>query len=89
MFIAIVKISIRAIKFEDITVTFQPTNPSKPIIIKTEKKQLNNGMNTQSKLLKTNHRVQTINIKTPAPNTTISFFIYVIMSSAIIGIPPK
>ena len=45
MFIAIVKISIKAIKFEDITVTFQPTNPKRPIIIKTEKKQLKRGKN--------------------------------------------
>ena len=37
MFIAIVKISIKAIKFDDITVTFHPTKPKKPIIIKTEK----------------------------------------------------
>ena len=46
MFIAIVKISIRAIKFEDITVTFHPTNPSKPTIMETEKKQLKSGINT-------------------------------------------
>ncbi len=32
---------------------------------------------------------QRIKINTPAPNTTISFFMYVIISSAIIGIPPK
>ena len=34
-------------------------------------------------------RVTTINKKTPAPKTIISFFINVIMSSAIIGIPPR
>ena len=89
MFIAIVKISIKAIKFEDITVTFQPTNPKRPTIIKTEKKQLRSGMNTQVKLLKTNQSVQIIKINTQAPKTIMSFFIYVIMSSAIIGIPPK
>ena len=86
---AIVKININAIKLEDITVTFQPTKPRKPTIIKTEKKQLKRGINTQSKLLKTNQRVQTINKNTPAPKTTISFFINVIISSAIIGIPPR
>ena len=89
MFIAIVRISIKAIKFEDITVTFQPTNPKRPTIIKTEKKQLRSGIKTHNKLLKTNQSVQTIKINTPAPNTIISLFIYVIMSSAIIGIPPK
>ena len=89
MFIAIVRISIRAMKFEDITVTFQPTNPSKPTIIRTEKKQLKSGINTHNKLLNTNHSVQIMKRNTPAPNTIISFFIYVIISSAIIGIPPK
>ena len=75
MFIAIVRISIKAIKFEDMTVTFQPINPSKPIIMRTEKKQLKSGINTHNKLLNTNHNVHTIKIKTPAPNTIISFFI--------------
>ena len=89
MFIAIVKISIRAIKFEEITVTFHPTNPSSPTIIKTEKKQLRRGTKTHNKFLKTNQSVQTIKRNTPAPNTIMSFFIYVIISSAIIGIPPK
>ena len=65
---------MRAIKFDEITVTFQPNNPKIPTIIKTEKKQLKRGMNTQRKLLKTNHKVQIIKRKTPAPKTTISFF---------------
>ena len=60
MFMAIVRISIRAIKFEDITVTFHPTSPSKPTIIQTEKKQLKSGINTHIKLLKTNQSVQTM-----------------------------
>ena len=89
MFIAIVKISIRAMKFEDITVTFHPTNPSKPTIMQTEKKQLNSGINTHVKLLKTNQSVQTIKRNTPAPNTIMSFLINDIMSSAIIGMPPR
>ena len=89
MFIAMVSISIRAIKFDDITVTFQPTNPKKPTIIVTEKKQLKRGTNTQSKLLKTNQSVKIIKRKTPTPKTTMSFFMKVIMSSAIIGIPPR
>ena len=86
---AILRISIRAIKFDDITVTFQPSKPNNPIIIKTEKKQLKSGINTHKKLLKTNHSVKIIKMKTPAPKTIISLFTYVIMSSAIIGIPPK
>ena len=61
-------------KLEDITVTFQPTNPSKPTIIRTEKKQLKSGMNTHNKLLKTYQSVQIINRNTPAPNTIMSFF---------------
>tara|TARA_B100000427_G_scaffold87421_1_gene71891 strand:+ start:477 stop:662 length:186 start_codon:yes stop_codon:yes gene_type:complete len=59
--------SIKAIKFEDITVTFHPTKPSKPIIIKTEKKQLAMGMTIQIHDLNTYQRVAIINIKTPTP----------------------
>ena len=40
MFIAIVRINIKAIKFDEMTVTFHPTNPRKPIINVTEKKIL-------------------------------------------------
>ena len=40
MFIAIVKINIKAMKLDEITVTFQPSNPSRPVIITTAKKQL-------------------------------------------------
>ena len=56
----IFKISIKAIKFEDITVTFQPTNPKKPTIINTEKKQLKSGINTHKKFLNTNQSVAII-----------------------------
>ena len=80
---------IRAIKFEEMTVTFHPSNPSSPIIINTEKKQLFNGMIIHKIFLKINQSVATINKNTPAPKTIISFFINVIMSSTIIGIPPK
>ena len=76
-------------KFDEITVTFQPNKPSKPIIIITEKKQLLIGTIIQINFLKTNQRVAMINNNTQTPNTTISFFINVIISSAIIGIPPK
>ena len=43
MFIAIVSINIIAIKFDDITVTFQFIRPKNPIIIITAKKQLEIG----------------------------------------------
>ena len=89
IFIAIVKISISAMKFEDITVTFQPNKPKIPIIMITEKKQLLIGTTIHINFLKTNHKVAIINKKTPIPKTTISLLIKVIISSAIIGIPPK
>ena len=72
---AIVKISIRAIKFEDITVTFHPTKPKSPIIIITEKKQLLIGTKIQINFLKTNQSVAIIKINTPSPNTMISLFL--------------
>ena len=89
IFIAIVRININAIKFEDITVTFQPNKPNNPVIIITENTQLLIGTKTQINFLNTNHKVAMINKKTPSPNTIISLFINDIMSSAIIGIPPK
>ena len=84
-----VNINISAMKLDEMTVTFQPTKPKKPIIIRTEKKQLRSGIKTQRKFLNTYQSVRTINKNTPAPKTTISFFIKVIISSAIIGIPPR
>ena len=89
MFIAIVKINIKAMKFDEITVTFHPSSPSNPVIITTEAIQLLIGTIIQISFLKTNHRVAIINNKTPIPKTTMSLLIKVIMSSAIIGIPPK
>ena len=61
MFMAIVNMSINAIKFEEITVTFQPRIPSKPIIITTENRQLLIGTTIQINFLKTNHNVKMIN----------------------------
>jgi agmatine/peptidylarginine deiminase len=89
MFIAMVNISINAIKFEEITVTFHPRIPSRPIIITTENRQLLIGTIIQINFLKTNHKVAIINYKTPKPKTTISLLMKVIISSAIIGIPPR
>ena len=85
---AIVNMSINAIKFEEMTVTFQPRIPSKPIIITTENRQLLIGTTIQINFLKTNHKVAIINNKTPKPKTTISLLMKVIISLAIIGIPP-
>ena len=86
---AMVNMSIKAIKFEEITVTFHPRIPSKPIIITTENKQLLIGTIIQINFLKTNHRVAIINKRTPKPKTTISLLMKVIISSAIMGIPPR
>ena len=83
------KISIKAIKFEDITVTFHPIKPNKPIIIITEVAQPINGINTHFMFLKMNQSVKTIKMNTPIPKTMISLFIKLIISSAIIGMPPK
>ena len=89
MFIAIVKISINAIKFEDITVTFQPISPSNPIIDITENIQLDKGIKIQTIFLNTNHNVAIIKARTPTPKIIISFLINDIISSAIMGIPPR
>ena len=78
-----------AIKFEDITVTFQPINPSIPVIMITENIQLDSGIITQTIFLKINHKVIIIKTSTPTPKIIMSFFMYDIISSAIIGIPPK
>ena len=51
MFIAIVKISIKAIKFDDITVTFQPNKPRRPIIIITDKKGSKKAKNLKDKII--------------------------------------
>ena len=71
------------------TVTFQPNKPKIPVIIITEKKQLLIGTIIQISFLKTNQRVPIMNIRTPMPKTIMSLLIKVIISSAIIGIPPK
>ena len=86
IFIAIVRININAIKFEDITVTFQPNKPNNPVIIITENTQLLIGTKTQINFLNTNHKVAMINKKTPSPNTIISLFINVFLNGNIINI---
>ena len=69
------------------TVTFQLRPPKNPTIIKMDAKQLINGKETHFRFLNTIQRIKIINANTPMPNITISFFINVIMSSAIMGIP--
>ena len=71
------------------TVTFQFKSPSIPVIITTEKKQLLIGTIIQISFLKTSHKVKIINKRTPIPKTIISLLMNVIISSAIIGIPPR
>ena len=46
------KISINAMKFEEITVTFHPIRPNKPIIIMTEVEHPINGIITHFDLSK-------------------------------------
>ena len=57
---AIVNMSINAMKFEEITVTFHPIKPNKPIIIITEAEHPNKGKVTHLKFLKINHSVKII-----------------------------
>ena len=63
--------------------------PSKPTMKITEVAQPSNGIITNLIFLKINQSVNIIKTKTPTPNTIISFLIKLIISLAIIGIPPK
>ena len=49
--------SINAIKFEEITVTFHPIKPRSPIIKITEVTHPNNGIITHLKFLKINQKL--------------------------------
>ena len=71
------------------TVTFQPIKPSSPIMIITEGAQPNNGIITHLRFLNINQSVKIIKMKTPIPKTMISLFMKLIISSAIIGMPPR
>jgi hypothetical protein len=62
------------IKFEDITVTFQLRYPRVPIMRAIDIRQLKSGKMTHLISLKIIQRVISINIKTPDPKITISFF---------------
>ena len=61
---AILSISINAIKFEEITVTFQPIKPKRPIMNITDVAQPSNGIITHFIFLKINQSVKIIKIKT-------------------------
>ena len=67
--------SINAIKFDEITVTFHPSIPNNPIIMITDVAQPNKGIATHLKFLKIIQRVKMIKIKTPIPKTIISLLI--------------
>ena len=84
-----VRMSIREMKLDDITVTGQPMRPSNPIMITTANTQLHRGSRTKRACLKMIDNMITRKANTPAPNTTRSFLMNVIMSSAIMGIPPR
>ena len=89
MVIAMVKISCKDIKLEDITVTSQPNNPSSPIIEIAEKAQQRMGKKIQRIFLKTTLKATTRRNNTPRPNVLRSFLIKLIRSSAIMLIPPR
>ena len=76
-------ISIKATKFEDITVTFQPMKPSIPIIIITEVAQPSKGIITHLIFLKINQSVKTIKTNTPIPKTTISLLSLIFLMSCV------
>ena len=76
MFMEIVKISISAIKLEEIIVTFHCKAPKKPTIINMEEKQLINGKATHFKFLNTIHKINIMNAKTPNPKMTILLFFF-------------
>ena len=67
--------SIKAIKFDEMTVTFQPINPKRPTIIITDVAHPNKGIITHLKFLKINQSVNIIKMNTPIPKTTMSLLI--------------
>ena len=72
-------------KFEEITVTFQPNIPKRPIITITEVAQPIKGIITHLKFLKINHSVKIIKKNTPTPKTIMSFL--AISTKDIISLP--
>ena len=84
-----VRMSIREMKLDEITVTGQPVSPSRPIMTTTANTQLHRGSSTNRTWRKMIDSMITRKAITPAPNTTRSFLMNVIMSSAIMGMPPR
>ena len=91
MLIMLADIIIRSklTKLLEMTVTRQLNKPSTPIITATVKVQQPSAMTTQRTRRKINSNVTTKKTNTPKPKVYMSFSTYVIMSSAIIGTPPK
>jgi hypothetical protein len=83
------RISINIIKFDEITVTFQPNIDTQPIIAISEAKQLEMHVSIHNGFLKTIYRTIKIKISAPMPKIMISFRTNVIVSSAIIETPPR
>ena len=83
------KIKINIIKLEDITVTFHCISDNKPVINTKIKIQLLIQTIIQLIFLKIKKRTIKINRNAPAPKMNISFFTNEIVSSAIIGTPPR
>ncbi len=85
----IVMISIRDVKFDEMTVTRQSIKPRKPTITRAEIVQHDRGRITQRSFLKKNVRAKIKKHKIPKPKKTRSSSIKLIMSATIIGTPPK
>tara|TARA_B110000495_G_C22638794_1_gene379415 strand:+ start:360 stop:644 length:285 start_codon:yes stop_codon:yes gene_type:complete len=83
------KININEIKFDEIAVISQLKNPIKPVIVNTEYVVVIKGINTHLKSLYIRCKTIIINKITAKLKTKISFFIKLIVSLAIISIPPK
>ena len=82
-------ISIREMKFDDMTVTRQSIKPRKPTITRAEMVQHDKGRIIQRSFLKKKKRAKIKKHKTQKPNTTRSCSIKLIMSATIMGTPPK
>ena len=84
-----VRISISDTKLVEMMVTFQPTRPSRPNIAVLAYRQLAKGSATQRTSRKMMPIITTRNSSTALPKVAISLWMKVIMSSMIIGMPPR
>ena len=85
----IVIISIRAKKFDEIMVIFQPIKPRNPIIRRPENRQFTSGKIIQRSSRKSIVKTITKKRKTPKPKTIRSLLMKPIISSTIMGNPPR